>query len=361
MTITLQNNCKNFIYYILLTIITFLSAGSVRATPFPDLIPISSIPHSKFVDLVSRGEYDQGLRLSDSLIHAAPADPGGYFLALTALNNRTIDYEYQDDMPALTRAADSVTTIADRRIAAGDSSALVRFYRGSVEGFRMIHFLRDRSYVEAIRYGKRAADWLEQAVKIDPTVYDAYVGLGNYYYFKSKYSGVLRATGIVSDQREEGKRLLALTAENGLLTKLAAISSLAWIAVDEEKYDTAIVIASSLVALYPENRAFLWCLGSAQLKSMRWNEAIKSYSTILNSIKKLPNNNHHNELSCLHSLSQASFHLENWSEVINYTDQAFALRISDVVATRKEKDLNRMKKIRTESIKKIASNSKIGK
>ncbi len=325
---------------------------------YKDLKPLTALPCNQFVDLVSREDYEGALQLADSLIKSDPEDLGGYFLRLTALNNRSIDYEDVEDLPALEIVADSVEAMADRRIAGGDGSALVRFYRGSVEGFRMVHELRTHSYLEAILHGRRAADWLEKSIGIDSTLYDAYVGLGNYYYFKSSYSGVLRSTGIIADQREEGKRLLRVAAERGLLTRLAGISSLAWIAIAEQNYDLAMDLANRLLSLYPKNRAFHWCIGRAQMKSQRWNEAVVTYTALLNSVRRLPRNNHYNEIGCLHSLAQASSHIGNWQDVAKYADEALALNLDRYVATKKKEDIKRLKILRIESQKKLAANNR---
>ncbi len=343
-----------FIALIVLIITQNNLYGKTSSELYGELKPLGSLPYEQFVDLVSKEDYEGALRLADSLIKDDPSSLGGYFLALTALNNRSIDYEDDEDLPALVIVADSISSIADRRIANGDNSALLCFYRGSVEGFLMIHDLRSHNYFEAIIHGQRAAALLERSLDIDSTLYDAYVGLGNYYYFKSRYGGVLRSTGIISDRREEGKRLLRIASDQGLLTRLAGSSSLAWIAIDEENFDLAIEYAKSQLALYPENRAFLWCLGRAQMKSERWSEAILTYTALLNSVRKLSRNNHYNEISCLHSLAQASSHIHDWQSVVTYAEEALDLKIDPEIASKKEDDIKRLKFLRIEGRNKLA-------
>lgn len=340
--------------------IFFFLAGAPGLAPgksIGELKPFTDLLCDRFVDLISREDYEGAIKIADSLIQHDPEPLGGYFLKLTALNNRSIDFEDDEDIPALLAIADSVKNISERRISSGDKSALIRFYRGSVEGFLMVHDLRLQNFIDAILHGQRAADYLEQALAIDSTLYDAYVGLGNYYYFKSSYSGVLRSTGIVTDRREEGKRLLRIAVEKGSLTRLAAISSLAWIAIDEKDYDEAIKRARELIALYPNNRAFYWCLGRAQKMSEKWNDVIDTYSILLNSVRNNNRNNHYNEIGCLYSIALAYHHLADWQNVVRVADEALSLKIDAKVAESKSDDLKRLQKLRLESRKNLGINN----
>lgn len=327
-----------------------LGTGATAGAMEP-LTPLERLPCRRLVDLVTRQRYDDALILADSFVTANPEAPEGYFFRLTILNNRAIDYEDETDFPALKSAADSVLTICKRRLDAGDGSALLRFYLGSAEGFRMIHALRSGDYFEGLRRGKRAAAWLEDAVARDSSCYDAYVGLGTYYYFKSRYSGVLRSAGLVSDRRELGINYLRLGAKKGLLTDLAATSSIAWIDIDRQQFDSAAAIAGSLLERYPGNRAFLWCLGKAQTQTKQWNDALVTYSRILESVRNSPRNNHYNEVGCLHSMARASAQLGNWKEVIHVCDEALSLRLDPAVARRKSADLRRLRDFRKEGLK----------
>jgi tetratricopeptide (TPR) repeat protein len=305
------------------------------------------------VNHITLERYDLALQLADSLERVDSSDLAGKFFQLTVLNNQVIDYEKEGEYDRLTTLALQIETACNNRIDSGDNSSLVRFYLGSAVGFRMIHDLRAENYLDAILHGTRAADWLEEAVRIDSTCYDAYVGLGNYYYFKSRHAGVLRSTGIVSDQRDEGIRLLQLGAERGLLTALAAKSSLAWIAIDQEDYPRAIGLAKELLKEYPNNRAFHWCLGRAQLKSELWPEAIVTYRALLTSLRRVANNNHYNEIGCLRALAFASSKLNDWQMTLEYADQALALESPTTLRDRTIKNLKHLKELRQEALKRL--------
>jgi tetratricopeptide (TPR) repeat protein len=318
------------------------------------LRPLSELPCQELVNLVALQCYSEALKLADSLIAADSTMPEGYFFRTTILNNRSIDYEDDVDAPAMKIAADSVLAICERRQTAHDSSALLRFYAGSTDGFRMIRSLRFREYLAAFRLGSRAAEQLEEAVAIDSTCWDAYTGLGNYYYFKSKYSGILRSTGLVSDRRDEGVECLRKAAKYGSLTQLAAASSIAWIWIDRDQPDSAIEIVSRLHDQYPESRAFLWCLGNAQKKKNSWRDAIDTYTHLLSSIRGCERNNHYNEVGCLHSLARAHAELNEWREAVKIADEALSLPLDPDIAKAKSPDIKRLRDLREQGQKKLA-------
>jgi len=325
-------------------------ASHLKPQTLSGIPALSQLPTARFVRLATQQKYDEALELADSIEHSAPDQPQGYFFRMTILNNRSIDYEDERDREALEQAVDSVITICQRRIAESDSGALVRFYLGSTLGYKMIHSLRRKDYFDALRLGRQAADWLEAAIAKDSACYDAYAGLGNYYYFLSRYSWILRSAGLVRDRREQGISLLRKAAAYGCLTQSAAASSIAWIWIDKEQPDSAERIARDLLAEYPDNRAFLWCLGRSLKMMERWEETINVYQQLLKSIRLLLVNNHLNEIGCLNSIGCAYYELGQWAEVVSIANEALELQITPDIASRKAKDLSRLRALRREAL-----------
>jgi len=343
------------VIYVLAT--TFLLSASFAAnasqTELRPLTPLADLPTERYVQLATEQRYDEALLLADSLQSSNPTSPEGYFFRLTILNNRSIDFEDDLDESGLLAAADSVKAICNRRISAGDSSALVRLYLGSANGFKMIHALREHEFISAITLGSEAADILEEAIQIDSTCYDAYAGLGNYYYFQSRYGGILRAAGLIRDRRDLGIEMLRKAAAYGYLTSYAAASSIAWIWIDKEQPDSAVAIMRDLLQQHPESRAFLWCMAKAQKMLKHWDESLIYYLRLLESVRSQPRNNHHNEIGCLHSIAIAYSGLGEWENVAKTADVAFALKLRPEVAKRKSDDLDHLKQLKSEALKNL--------
>lgn len=322
----------------------FIQLRGIIAAPSPWILqgPLGE----EFLHLVTSQNYQGALKLSDSLAGCEPYQPEGYFLKIIALNNLMIDYEDTTLLSELNKAEDSLFTLCQNRLAEDDKEALFHYYLGVTIGYRMVGELRKRNFIKAYQLGSEAAERLKRAISLKPDLYDAYVGLGNYYYFRSRFSGILRSLGIVPDQREDGIRYLELAATRGCLSRWAALSSLAWIAIDKKDYNRAIAIADSLLTLYPQNRAFLWCLGHAQWKAERWDEALETYQRLLVNLRALNRNNHYNEVGCLHAIAQIAAQKEDWELVYQVASEALQLKLSPELVQAKKKDLKNLKTLK---------------
>lgn len=307
--------------------------------------------------MVSREDYDAALSLARRMITEDPEAPEGYFFLLTALNNRAIDFEDTLGAAELIAAADQVQVICERRIAEGDPTALTYFYLGSSVGFRMIKSLRERDFFDALKFGANAAELLEEAVRLDSTCYDAFTGLGNYYYFQSRYGSILRSVGLIEDRRDLGVALLRKAAERGIMTREAAMSSIAWIWIDKEQPDSAARIAHDLLSRYPDNRAFHWCLARAQKMLKQWEASADTYTKLLNSIRQLPHNNRRNEIGCLHSIALCYSELGRFRDVIRIADEALGIRLTDEQEKHKRKDLSNLRRMREDALEALSNGS----
>ncbi|NQT34940.1 tetratricopeptide repeat protein [bacterium] len=340
----------------IIPLITLLSGFISYIYAAPVAKGLDSALALRVVSLITAERYEDALSISDSLIDSRPHAPEGWFLRASVLSSRSIDFEDELDDPAFNLACDSVRSICNCLIDNGEDSAWVRFYLGSTMGYLSFKAMKNGRTLETLSKAAKMAAWYEETVKIDSSFWDAYLGLGVYYYQRSQRAGILRTIGLVSDRRKEGLRLLHICAEKGRFSALAARSNLAWLAIYREDYETALSIAEELLEQYPESRAFLWCLGRSRMGLKRWDEAIETYKKILTSVRQESRNNRYNEISCLHAMTTANAELNNWQEVVRLAGEALALEISVQVADRKSKDLKRLKKLHRRGLKKVAEN-----
>ena len=341
------------LYVYLITALLLLISSTNGVDRIDSELDLDSTLSLHVVHLITSQEYETALGLADSILNDGNHAMQGWFLRATILNSRATDFEDEIDDESLLEACDSVSAICRQLIAGGDNSAIVRFYMGSVTGYLSFKVYKRNKIMKAVSYGRKMAGWYEEAIACDSSCYDAYLGLGSYYYYSSDRAGILRSLGLISDRREEGLRLIRICAERGTFSRLAARSNLAWLAISQEDYDTALRISEQLLEKYPESRAFLWCLGKAQKEAGNWGDAVETYQTLLSSVRRESRNNRYNEVGCLHSLVKAHVELGNWREVVALSDEALKLELTLEVAARKAKDIKRLNKLRREGLKKL--------
>ena len=338
----------------IIPLITLLSGfiSYIYAAPFS--AGLDSVLALRVISLITAERYEEALSISDSLIDTHPQAPGGWFLRASVLSSRSIDFEDELDDPAFHLACDSVRSICSRLIENGEDSAWVRFYLGSTLGYLSFKAMKNGRTFDAVSKAVKMAANYEETIKIDSSFWDAYLGLGVYYYQRSQRAGILRVIRLISDRREEGLRLLQICAEKGRFSSIAASSNIAWLAIYREDYETALSVSEELLEQYPYSRAFLWCLGRAQIGLKRWDEAIETYRRILTSVRQESRNNRYNEISCLHAMTTANAELNNWHEVVRLSGEALTLNIDSKVTARKLKDLKRLKKLHRKGLRKVA-------
>ena len=152
---------------------------------------------------------------------------------------------------------------------------------------------------------------LENVLEKDSTYYDAYLGLGSYKYWRSYLTRHFTWLPFFSDQREEGIHLIQQAYEHSRFSKWAALSNLAWIYIQEERFEEAIECAETGLTHFPESRFFLWPHGDALYHHGNYENALDTYSKLLSSVIAEEINNHYNEIVLHLKLAQCHFHLQN--------------------------------------------------
>jgi hypothetical protein len=201
--------------------------------------------------------FDAALAAADSLIEKEPGNPLGYFLKGTIL--QTISEEYRNDM--YNEEIDSLLSLAiDMAEDLHDDDKLNPewlFISGAAFGYRALHRSFHGSWFQAFRDGLRCSSRLKDALELDSTFYDAYLGLGAYDYYKTVMADDFLWLPFVSDRRDEGIAQIRLAADSGYLASFNAHESLLRIYLEEKRYDDLVLLADTLNAFSPDD---VYCL-----------------------------------------------------------------------------------------------------
>ena len=77
-------------------------------------------------------------------------------------------------------------------------------YLGHQAAYRSLYEARFGSRFSALTYGLKAKGFYRDGLAADSALYDLYLGLGSYHYWKSAKAGILRTAGIFNDDKEKG-------------------------------------------------------------------------------------------------------------------------------------------------------------
>jgi hypothetical protein len=242
--------------------------------------------------LLFNDHFDAVDSLYDVYISDYPGDPAGYLFKAAALMGEMADREenlYPDTFKTL---LDSVETLIAQQLdsCSSETGAWMYLYSGHARAYRSLWESRFGSFISAVKNGFAARSEYDKGFKADSTLYDLYLGLGSYHYWKSAKGGLLRFFRILKNERDKGLRELHLAADSSLLSQELARSALIWVLLDKKEYDSVISIASDFVSKYPDGKSFLWPLATACYKDKNYKRALATYQKLRERLETTPGN-----------------------------------------------------------------------
>ncbi len=284
-----------------------LAAGQLSAQPLITAHTDSVIRAG--IELSIRQDYDAALALFGRLEAEQPASPVGPFFHAAVLQSRMMDYERYDAEPAFLALVRRTVERADAYVKKVGPDPWAYFFLGGGYGYLAFYQAKQSRLYEAFRYGQRSVAALKRAVALDSTLYDAYLGLGTYQYFRSKLSRHLAWLPFVNDDRREGLARIRLAMERGRYARFSAVNSYFWIALEEGEFEEAARLAQLGLSAFPESRVFLWCAAKLAARRERWEEAVHYFGRILSSLAAEGVLSPYNELVCRRFLTEGYWRL----------------------------------------------------
>ncbi len=271
------------------------------------------------IDLTLKQDYPEARALFQSVAKNDPDNPAGYLYLAGTMQAEYSDYENTFDQQLFDSLLAKGEALAERLIEKKDSADWGCYYAGTAFSYRAFSESENGSWPSVIIDGMNAAKMFERCLELNPQFYDAMNGLGTYYYWRSKKTEFLSWLPFVSNKEKEGIELLSSAAEKGTYDKFIAMNSLATVFIEEKRYDEALTIMQNGLALYPDNRSFLWCLmGIVERMPQRDTAAIKSaVSRMLASVMKAPVRNQYCEAACRLKLAQFAMEERRYSVVVD--------------------------------------------
>jgi tetratricopeptide (TPR) repeat protein len=271
-----------------------MGAASSARVPAGSLLELPSATPA-ILDNIYSGRTDIAATQAKQLQGQYPENPLGYLLEAEALWWKiwcaSAEFKYgmtmarhrerlEADQPYLDLTTKAYK-LAEESIHKHDSGEM-RLYAGMADGLAArLYGLRGEARASA-RAGVRARENFLKALALDPTLVDAYMGLGLYNYYVDTLSGLARVLrffmGIPGGSKQEGIRQLQRAISGGQLSPALARF---YLALDlhnyDQKFEEALEVIGPLVEKYPENPAFQLMQGDLYAKLQREAQAEACY------------------------------------------------------------------------------------
>jgi tetratricopeptide (TPR) repeat protein len=290
----------------LLTLLLALTCAPLLALP-ADPGRLSLPPDTSVIlDHIYSGRRDLAITEAQHLQQQFPGHPLGYLLeaeaqwwriwCLSAEHKYGMTNARHREKLAADRHYLELTqkgyALAEANLHQGESAEM-HFYAGmAAAGEVRLYGLRGENRAAA-RTGVRAREHFLRALALDPTLTDAYCGVGLYNYYVDTLSTTARVLrffmGIPGGSKEEGIRQMKRAIDDGQLTPPVARF---YLAIDlhnfDQRYEEALQIIGPLADKYPQNPIYQLVRGDLYAKLNRKQSAESSYYAASAAITQVP-------------------------------------------------------------------------
>lgn len=333
------------IVLVVLGLIGVGSASGASGSDAPFFTPALDSLISVAVEKTINQEYDSALADVRSIEARFPESPVGPFFRAAVLHSMMIDYENYDEEPEFKRAVDLTLARSKKWLRRPETAAWGNFFMGAGLAYLAFYYGKQMQIVQAFRTGLSSISALERALAADSTLYDAYLGLGVYKYYRSKYARFLSWLPFVADEREEGIRMVYVATDKGKFSRYAATNTLIWLLLDEKRFDEAYRLAHNAAATYPNSRFFMWTAAATERYLGRWDAALQRYQAILDSFQKEGRLAPYNEVVIRARLAESYHHLGDWLESNTQCHRALAVPLTKAEKRRAQKYLRKLEEL----------------
>jgi tetratricopeptide (TPR) repeat protein len=225
------------------------------------------------IDLTFSQEYRSADSLAEELSKRFPGHPISSLLKLGVLQAQRMDFELEIDESLWDLLIETSIAGSKKLTDSSKEDLWGRYFLGAALGYDSYMRSETGDWLGTISKGLTSTAEFELVVHQDSTMYDAYLGIGTYKYWKSRKTEFLQWLPFVADERETGIVMLKKTVTRAEYSELPAIVSLGWILFDAKRFDESAEWSKRGLQRYPRNRQLLWICASSQMEAEQFSEA----------------------------------------------------------------------------------------
>jgi tetratricopeptide (TPR) repeat protein len=244
-------------------------------------------PLVKAYDLILDARFDEAERQLKSACPPAPRPACDVLGAVNDYWRLLMDPEDTSRDTALIERINAAIASTEAWVAREPKRAEAWFYLGGAYGTRVLLRGQRGQYLSAARDGKRIHDSLQLAISLEPSLGDAYFGLGLYHYYAAIAPRAARIISMLmflpGGDRAGGLKEMEQTRSKGMLLGGEADYQLHLIYLWYEKQPmTALRLIEGLRTRYPTNPVFALRLADVQGHYLRNHQAaLQTYRAML--------------------------------------------------------------------------------
>lgn len=286
-----------FFRYVFFGLIYFHVSGAVSLAKdkLPEVPPTARAP----VDTLFHGPLDRGIKLVyqdrfpeaillfDSLQEVFPHHPAPYFYRAATYQSWMSSYRFNKFQAQLEADVQKAINIGNELLKQRQEDPWLNFYIGAAYGYRAFFKVRSWNFIGAYVDGKKGIGNFNKALEKDSTLYDVYLGLGAYHYWRTARSSFIRVIAFwMPDKRDFGLEQIEFTIRHGRYAPEEATLALVTSLYDYKKYQLAVEVLERFMAGYQTQLiSSLYLHGRLLVEFQRWPEVRETFAEILSRLE----------------------------------------------------------------------------
>lgn len=282
---------------------------------------------SHIIKLTVLDRHAETIPIVDSLIKAHPNHLAPYFFKAAILQGWMSSFRINHFQNEVEENVQKVIDIGNELLENGNDP-WVHFYLGGAYGYRGFARFSRYNFIGAYNDARRGINHFKEALKSDSTLYDVYLGLGSYFYWRTAKSKFLRLIAFwIPDKRELGLNQLEFTLKHGRYAVNETIYVLLASYYDAKRYTDALKLVNEVIETRNyANVSDLYFKGRLLINYQKWSEAEAIFTEILAKIKNHPYRSIGFEIECKYWIAKAHSERGNIEEALLLAKEALGQR-----------------------------------
>ena len=326
-----------------------LSGAGLR-TQYPSFFHVDSLKMiiQKGIELTFTDRFAKAESLYAAVSDAYRSSPIGPMFAAATVHAQMLDSESPQRRGDFLRWLNMSKERAERWRAAEPRNGEPEFVLGAALGYQAVYESRWGGWFAALKQGLRSKNRFAAALKKDSSLADAFLGIGNFNYWKSASTDFINWTGIISDDREEGLAQLQKAAAGGTLTRAPARVSLAWALINEGRNEEALAHGDTLATEFPGGKGPLWIMALAGFGLYRWEQSRNLYAELERRLLAEGPGNYFNLIDCAYFGALCNYCMGHWRETLDDCHRGLAYPAPPDILERQKSKLKKLRDLQSE-------------
>jgi|GEM_PF-323866 len=281
-------------------------------------------PLARGIQMVYEDRFAESIALFDSLQIHHPEHPAPYFYKAAAYQTWMTSFRFNKYQKELEENVQLAIETGDALLKENRDDPWLNFYIGAAYGYRAFFKLRSYNFIGAYRDGTKGINNFKTALEKDPELYDVYLGLGSYHYWRTARSKFIRVIAFwMRDKRELGLRQMQFSIDHGRYCPAEASLVLVTALYDNEKYEEAMAILQDFMQSSDVQVTSSWyMLGRLQIETENWGKAKSSFAEVLARLERNPDAAKGYKTECMYWIAYTEHQLGDAETALVTTEKA---------------------------------------